>query len=429
MADACGCQPESDLAFCARLGKTCGSVTATDNCGASRTAECGTCGSFRTCLPTNVCGNSCPTGEYPLGGACTHCDVRVPEQQATIAAAIAASPSPGTVCVAAGTYTENLSLRPHVSLVGEGPATRLKGIISVLGLADADPAATVVRGLSIDAYSVAFVTCPASVPYCNSGISEVLSSKSFALSVEHVDITGGGSGTTYCSDLSFRGGNINFSVHDSSCTGGRGFRITSQGMDAAVPDHIDFLVERTRFQDCFWCVDFGPSGIWGTTDYLTSAAGTKVNATIRNNEFVNTRYSVYTFQSYHLAAADKAGSRTAIVNNTFAGGLDALWNNTRNAGYEPTVVLANNLYWNLDRAVEPSPSVGPTVDVGNLSPAVSPFVDVAKGDLHLVSGSAPIDAASPSWAPADDKDGKARPVDGDHDGTSAPDVGAHEFYP
>jgi hypothetical protein len=40
----CGCQPETDAAFCSRLGKMCGGVTDTDNCGTSRTvASCGTC--------------------------------------------------------------------------------------------------------------------------------------------------------------------------------------------------------------------------------------------------------------------------------------------------------------------------------------------------------------------------------------------------
>jgi hypothetical protein len=35
------CTAESDATFCARQGKTCGSVTAIDNCGNSRTATCG----------------------------------------------------------------------------------------------------------------------------------------------------------------------------------------------------------------------------------------------------------------------------------------------------------------------------------------------------------------------------------------------------
>jgi len=41
------CVPETDDAFCLRLGKTCGSVTANDNCGTSRTIySCGDCSSI-----------------------------------------------------------------------------------------------------------------------------------------------------------------------------------------------------------------------------------------------------------------------------------------------------------------------------------------------------------------------------------------------
>ncbi len=55
------CAPESDPAFCTRLGRTCGSVTATDNCGSVRTIDdCGTCAAPLTCGgagQVNVCGN------------------------------------------------------------------------------------------------------------------------------------------------------------------------------------------------------------------------------------------------------------------------------------------------------------------------------------------------------------------------------------
>jgi peptidoglycan/xylan/chitin deacetylase (PgdA/CDA1 family) len=64
VANVCGtpCTPESNSAFCTRLGKNCGSVTANDNCGASRTvSSCGTCTAPSTCGgggTANVCGTS-----------------------------------------------------------------------------------------------------------------------------------------------------------------------------------------------------------------------------------------------------------------------------------------------------------------------------------------------------------------------------------
>jgi len=49
------CAPESNAAFCSRLGKNCGSYTANDNCGYSRTANCGSCSGRNVCSGSNVC--------------------------------------------------------------------------------------------------------------------------------------------------------------------------------------------------------------------------------------------------------------------------------------------------------------------------------------------------------------------------------------
>ena len=55
--DSGSCTPETNTAFCTRLGKTCGSVTANDNCNVSRTvASCGTCTSPNSCNASNTCG-------------------------------------------------------------------------------------------------------------------------------------------------------------------------------------------------------------------------------------------------------------------------------------------------------------------------------------------------------------------------------------
>jgi len=59
--NTCGCTAETDADFCVRLGKNCGPATGTDNCGAPRTADCGTCTSPLTCGggnpgAPNICG-------------------------------------------------------------------------------------------------------------------------------------------------------------------------------------------------------------------------------------------------------------------------------------------------------------------------------------------------------------------------------------
>lgn len=56
------------------------------------------------------------------------------------------------------------------------------------------------------------------------------------------------------------------------------------------------------------------------------------------------------------------------------------------------------------------------------------FVDCAARDFHLVSSSPCIDAGIDVSAPATDKDGIQRPLDGNNDGSAAVDLGACEFF-
>jgi hypothetical protein len=61
VSNVCSCTAESNSQFCSRLGKNCGTVTANDNCGRSRSVSCGTCTSPATCGgggTPNVCGTS-----------------------------------------------------------------------------------------------------------------------------------------------------------------------------------------------------------------------------------------------------------------------------------------------------------------------------------------------------------------------------------
>lgn len=53
------CVPETDAEFCSRLAKDCNAVTAADNCGTVRTAECGSCKPGFTCggETQNVCSS------------------------------------------------------------------------------------------------------------------------------------------------------------------------------------------------------------------------------------------------------------------------------------------------------------------------------------------------------------------------------------
>jgi hypothetical protein len=56
-ANVCACRPEADYTFCSRLGAQCGAVTGRDNCGAERTvANCGGCAYPKSCA-SNVCAS------------------------------------------------------------------------------------------------------------------------------------------------------------------------------------------------------------------------------------------------------------------------------------------------------------------------------------------------------------------------------------
>jgi len=79
--DGCEAPLETNLAFCQRLGKNCGSVTGTDNCGNSRTINCGTCSAGQTCDETGTCASCMDTcsslgyncGVHTICGVGTNC--------------------------------------------------------------------------------------------------------------------------------------------------------------------------------------------------------------------------------------------------------------------------------------------------------------------------------------------------------------------
>jgi formylglycine-generating enzyme len=73
------CAPETDAQFCTRLGKNCGSITASDNCGTNRTVNsCGTCAPPQSCGGNNVCGEFVPASAQscaePDGGVGLLCN-------------------------------------------------------------------------------------------------------------------------------------------------------------------------------------------------------------------------------------------------------------------------------------------------------------------------------------------------------------------
>ncbi len=59
------CDTRTDAQFCAAAGKTCGSYTANNACGISRTvADCGACGTGYNCSTSNTCEGDCGLRGY-----------------------------------------------------------------------------------------------------------------------------------------------------------------------------------------------------------------------------------------------------------------------------------------------------------------------------------------------------------------------------
>jgi hypothetical protein len=67
-----GCVAETNPAFCSRLGKNCGNVTGTDNCGAGRTVACGMCSTPYVCGVDNVCACGADGNSKICGTTCVN---------------------------------------------------------------------------------------------------------------------------------------------------------------------------------------------------------------------------------------------------------------------------------------------------------------------------------------------------------------------
>lgn len=98
-ANVCGCiARESDAVLCSREGKNCGATTLTDSCGKPRAASCGTCDPNAACSAGNLC--VCSPGTQQCSGGCR--DTQSDPQNCGQCGSVCTAPPGGTVSCMAG---------------------------------------------------------------------------------------------------------------------------------------------------------------------------------------------------------------------------------------------------------------------------------------------------------------------------------------
>lgn len=380
-----------------------------------------------------TCDFGCALGTLRVAGACVPCDVVVPTQAPTIAAAVLAAPTPGTVCVEAGTWTGDVLLRPHVNLRGVGPNTVVVGALSASALGDVDPTPTRISDLTLRAAHAGITMCPLNDLHCVQ--SQSLEGRTVAVEVARVHFVAVPPNTVYLGkfDYGMADAGLSLTVRDSVLEGGAGFRVASSHW--ALPGITTVFAERNRIIPGPGSTTSGEAFAMLQQCYAAtggSAAqcpvGTRFDGTYRNNEVVDAWYEPFYFgRSSALSATDRAASGMRFVNNTIIcanSATYAFWNNGSSS--DPQVTVANTLSYGCAGLMR---GRQPTFTAANLQPTSSPFMGLDAGDLRLAPGAPAVDTGSTTWAPSDDLLALPRPVDGDGNGTVLPDVGARERRP
>lgn len=373
----------------------------------------------------------CPARQAWLEGACVRCDIVLPADTTSLADAVHLAPTPGVICLGPGSYTGNVMLRPHVSIVGAGRSTIIEGSLGIRQLPDDEPSPLILSDLYVRSPGFAVLpACPLDQPNCSSGVD--CGGKTFALHLRRVLLQGTSVDSNYCGMLDLGLCNVDFAMQDSACRGSRGIRLRNPTLSKRT--RIRFVVERSRFeprsgtdQDIYDAIAFLPSGAGRSGDTVMEA-GSMINATIRNNVFVRTSYQGINLAGVKLLPADEAVSAVDIRNNTFVSKDGRNLISKLGLSLGPPVLIANNLFY---ASSVPVDVVSPFVSQGNLTlpKDQSPFVDVATDDLRLKKDSPPVDTADESYPVAEDILGTRRPVNGHGFGRTLSDVGAYEYVP
>ncbi len=152
---------------------------------------------------------------------------------------------------------------------------------------------------------------------------------------------------------------------------------------------------------------------YGGGIFLNSGSLTLYNCTISHNKTYPTGYC---HSSYAHGGGVYNSSGTVIIKNSIG-----YFNSTYNLCEETHEQIFG------DATVSYSDIQG--YSAGEASIDADPlFMNPNAGDYHLLPASPCIDSADPNFSLPEDKDGMARPQDGDGDGKALSDMGAYEYY-
>lgn len=357
------------------------------------------------------------------------CSVRVPTDSPTIQQAVAASPSPGVVCVDPGTYLKDVILRDGVDLRATGPGVTLHGSLEASALTRLGATITGIR-------IVGRTVCEPGTPTEPLAYALVVGKGPIRLTLRDVALESefgepydnictpkpGGATWLWASGQALEithsgGGRLQLDVEGATVGRHVGFRISHDAAGAVIDDRIRISRSRCVGSQCW---DFVDLDLWDSTG-CTLPPGSRVDVDIFDNVVPKTvHYANIIWSSVSLTPADSAASRIWFHHNTVTSGWPAYFGLLGNGSASLPIIAANNVFVNVKWSL-----YGSSVSVANMegesaTGAAAWFQKYTAGDYRPAPGSPLIAAGNGAYGVPIDHDGQPRPC--------SYDIGAYQRH-